>query len=61
MGNSQGILFSNNKGTSWVNISKGIDAIPQRIYSLLITKDFIFAGTAGNSIWRRSLSEIINK
>jgi Secretion system C-terminal sorting domain len=52
-----GIFYSSNLGTNWLAINQGLPTTI--VKSLLITNNYIFAATAGTSIWRRSLSEII--
>ncbi|MCX6163117.1 MAG: T9SS type A sorting domain-containing protein, partial [Ignavibacteriae bacterium] len=47
-----------NNGTSWVEKNQGFNIIPT-VRSLLITNNYIFLGTDGQSVWRRSYSEII--
>lgn len=54
-----GIYLSTNNGVNWVNKNQGFDTIPS-VRSLLISNGYIFAGTDGRSVWRRSLSEITN-
>jgi len=53
-----GVLLSTNNGNSWLNINQGFGNI-NTIYSLIIANSYIFAGTYGHSVWRRSLAEII--
>lgn len=53
-----GIYHSTNRGQTWTQINQGFDTIPP-VFSFLITNNYIFAGTEGQFIWRRSLSEII--
>ena len=53
-----GVFLSTNNGTNWLNKNQGFNVIP-KVYSLLIANNYIFAGTYGQSVWRRSLSEII--
>jgi hypothetical protein len=61
------IYLSTNYGTTWLNKSQGLDSISTWIPSMLITNNYIFAGTDissgqgdfGTSVWRRSYSEII--
>ncbi len=53
-----GVYFTSNFGTNWVQINQGFNVI-SRIYELIIANNYIFAGTSGQSIWRRPLSEII--
>jgi len=53
-----GVYISTNNGTSWISKNQGLNSI-QIVMSLLISNNYIFAGTYGSSIWRRPLSEII--
>jgi photosystem II stability/assembly factor-like uncharacterized protein len=52
-----GVQITSNKGSSWTDISQGL--IDKHIKSFTIKDDFIYAGTAGSSIWKRPLSDII--
>ncbi|MCX6157288.1 MAG: T9SS type A sorting domain-containing protein [Ignavibacteriae bacterium] len=52
------VYFSNNNGTSWVHSYEGFnDLYP--VKSLLIANNYILAGTEGQSIWRRTLTDFI--
>ena len=53
---SVGIYFSSNNGTSWASINQGFPAYPN-LHTLLITNNYIYAGTSSYSVWRRPLSE----
>ena len=53
-----GVYATTNYGDSWINTNSGFYNIPS-IYSCLITDNIILAGTYGQSVWRRPLSEII--
>ncbi len=53
-----GIYLSTNNGTNWIQKNQGFNNIPL-VDALLVTNNYIYAGTGGNSVWRRSLSEII--
>ena len=52
-----GVQITSNKGSNWTDISQGL--IDKHIKSLAIKDDFIYAGTAGSSIWERPLNQII--
>ena len=54
---SNGIFLSTNDGLNWSRLNEGIGS--QTVNSLLLTSDFIYAGTKGSSVWMRPLSEII--
>ena len=53
-----GVYYSSNNGLNWVQFNQGFSVIPT-LYSSLVTNNYIFAGTNGQSVWRRPLSEII--
>jgi photosystem II stability/assembly factor-like uncharacterized protein len=57
VGGDSGIFFSNNNGDNWIKRNQGFNTIPV-VRSLLIMNGYIFSGTS-QSVWRRSLSEII--
>ncbi|MCX6160775.1 MAG: T9SS type A sorting domain-containing protein [Ignavibacteriae bacterium] len=52
-----GIYLSTNFGANWTCKNQGFNGIPQ-INALLITNNYIFAGTTGYSVWRRTISDI---
>jgi photosystem II stability/assembly factor-like uncharacterized protein len=56
-----GIWLTTNNGANWTLKNEGfiITSYSSNVMSLLVTNNDIFAGTWGNSIWRRSLSDII--
>ena len=56
---SGGVYFSRDRGVSWIDVNQGFNVIPT-VYSLLINHNFIYAGTAGNGVWKRPLSEMPN-
>ncbi|HRE42090.1 MAG TPA: T9SS type A sorting domain-containing protein [Ignavibacteria bacterium] len=53
-----GVFLSRNKGINWVERNEGLDTLDVRC--LLISEDFVLAGTRGKGIYKRSLSEIVN-
>ena len=55
---SSGVYLSTNNGASWLNKNQGFNVIPT-VSTLLISNNYIFAGTYSYSLWRRSLSDII--
>jgi hypothetical protein len=57
-GAGDGVWLSTNNGTNWLQKNQGFSVITL-VSALLITNNYIFAGTYGNSVWRRSLTEII--
>ncbi len=56
-GENNGIFISTNLGTSWTNISTGLPS-PNFRYSLAIHNGMMYAGTSGNSVWKRPLSQV---
>ncbi|HEY5124998.1 MAG TPA: T9SS type A sorting domain-containing protein [Ignavibacteria bacterium] len=52
-----GVYLSKDNGTNWVQKNQGFNLIPS-VHALLIANNYIFAGTSGQSVWRRDLSEI---
>ncbi|MEI7485079.1 MAG: T9SS type A sorting domain-containing protein [Ignavibacteriota bacterium] len=52
------IYLSTDYGVSWLNINFGFNTLPD-VISFTFNSNYIFAGTALNSVWRRPLSEII--
>ena len=53
-----GVYLSTNNGVNWINKNQGFGFTPS-VRALLISNDYIFAGTYGYSVWRRLYSEII--
>jgi hypothetical protein len=53
-----GVFFSSNNGTTWIEKNQGFNTI-STVRALLITNGYVFAGTANQSIWRRSYDETI--
>jgi hypothetical protein len=53
-----GIYLSTNNGQNWIQKNQGF-AITPTVYALTIANGYIFAGTNGQNVWRRSYSEII--
>ncbi|MFZ4591600.1 MAG: T9SS type A sorting domain-containing protein [Ignavibacteria bacterium] len=56
--NSNGVFLSAGPGSIWRNRNQGFITIPV-VNSLLVLNNYIYAGTANQSVWRRNLSEII--
>ena len=52
-----GVYLSTNNGTTWTNKNQGFNVVPV-VNALLIANNYIFAGTDGYSVWKRSLAEI---
>jgi photosystem II stability/assembly factor-like uncharacterized protein len=57
-GTPSGAFLSTNYGGNWVQINQGFTSTPE-IDQYLIYDDYIYAGTAGYSSWRRALSTLI--
>ncbi|MBI5404273.1 MAG: T9SS type A sorting domain-containing protein [Ignavibacteriae bacterium] len=57
-GTGNGVYQSTNNGEIWFQENEGFIATPP-VFALLIANYYIFAGTYGNSVWRRPLSEVI--
>jgi hypothetical protein len=55
---NNGIFVSTNLGTSWTKISIGLPT-PNYAYSLAILGGMMYAGTSGNSVWKRPLSDVV--
>ncbi len=53
-----GIFVSTDNGVSWVEKNQGFTGNPI-IPAIFIAGNYIFAGTYGQSVWRRPLSEVI--
>jgi len=57
-GTNEGIYLSVNNGTNWLRKNQGFNFNPI-IHTIYSKDNFIFCGAGGRSVWRRSLSEII--
>ena len=55
---NNGVYLSTNNGTNWIVKNQGFNVIPY-IRALIIASNYIFAGTSGQAVWRRDLTEII--
>jgi hypothetical protein len=55
---NRGVFLSTNQGIIWIQKNQGFNQI-YPINSLFVLSNYIFAGTNGQSVWRRHLSEII--
>jgi hypothetical protein len=58
-GYAQGVYLSTNSGQNWIEKNQGWNVIPDINNALLIANNYIYAGTYGQSVWRRAYSEII--
>ena len=52
-----GVYLSSDNGISWVPKNEGLGN--SNIVSFISNNDYLFAGTRGGSVWKRSLSELI--
>jgi len=57
-GTDSGVYLSKISEFNWIQINQGFNVTPS-IISLLISNNYIFAGTVGQYVWRRNLSEIV--
>lgn len=51
-----GVYVTSNYGQNWVNCSKGLKN--PATSSVLIAQDTLYAGTFGNGVWKRALSDV---
>lgn len=56
-GENNGIFLSTNLGSSWTKISTGLPT-PNYRYTLALHDGMMYAGTSGNSVWKRPLSDV---
>jgi len=49
----QGVQYSLNNGESWIAYNDGL--INSNTYSILVRDDTLYAGTAGNGVWKRTV------
>jgi hypothetical protein len=52
-----GVFITTNYGQNWIQKNEGLGNL--YIYALTIENGYVFAGTFGGSVWRRSLTELI--
>ncbi len=52
-----GVFLSTNNGTGWTQVNTGLTNTDIR--SLAVIGEFLYAGTWGDGIWRRALSQMI--
>jgi photosystem II stability/assembly factor-like uncharacterized protein len=58
VGNSDGIFFSNNNGSSFTKQNTGLDPTPNNVaQGFTITSTDVYAGMFQNSVWKRPLSD----
>jgi photosystem II stability/assembly factor-like uncharacterized protein len=55
-GYSKGVYLTTNNGTYWYNVSEGL-SLKSLVWSLEGNNKYIFAGTWGDGIWRRSIAD----
>ena len=56
---NNGVYFSSDSGLNWVQKNEGLENLD--VYSLVLTPDYIFAGTRGKSAWKRPLYELVGE
>lgn len=54
---SQGVYYSNDRGTSWLELNDGLDYLKTLCIGLDSENDILFIGTDGGSVWRLDLGE----
>jgi len=52
-----GVFLSTNNGTSWNKVNTGLTGHPIR--TLAVSDAYIFAGTDGDGVWRRPITEFV--
>jgi hypothetical protein len=52
-----GIFRTTNDGSSWLDITPGLPGL-QPAYRVAVHNGYLFAGTGGNSVWKRPMSDI---
>lgn len=55
---NNGVFLSTNNGLNWINKNQGLYD-NTTVLSSIITNNYVYAGTLGYSVWRRSFAEII--
>lgn len=56
---NEGLFLSKDKGKRWSKVNQGLTN--SNVLSLIYKDSFIFAGTWGAGVWKRSISEILDK
>jgi hypothetical protein len=56
-GTSNGVFASTDQGETWIQRNEGMGNL--YVNTLLVAGDYLFAATSANSVWRRSLSELV--
>ncbi len=56
-GTFEGIFMTSNSGVNWINKNQGFNS-PPSLSCLTIGNGYIFAGTYGQSAWKRSIMDI---
>lgn len=59
-GHDRGIEYSPDYGITWYNKNQGLNPDTLTVWDLIISNDYIYAGTNFYSVWRRQLTDIIN-
>ncbi len=58
VGNNYGVFFSNDFGSSFSDVSLGLDPYPHNVVSGLARDGvYLYAGTEKNAVWKRSLND----
>lgn len=58
VGNSTGVYFSDNKGSSFTEANTGLNPAPNNsVQGLAISSSFVFAGLFQDAVWKRPLSD----
>jgi hypothetical protein len=55
--NGRGVFVSGDNGAIWTEVSSGLASMD--VLSLAVSSSSLYAGTRGNGVWRRPLSEMI--
>ncbi|MFM8848804.1 MAG: IPT/TIG domain-containing protein, partial [Cytophagales bacterium] len=55
---SDGVYRSTDNGANWVAVNTGLTNNTPQVYSLVVSDNSLYAGTAGRGIWSRPLSEL---
>jgi len=54
---SQGVYYSEDRGSSWLELNDGLDYLKTLCIGLDSENDILFIGTDGGSVWRLDLGE----
>jgi Secretion system C-terminal sorting domain len=56
-GTGRGVYYSSNSGNDWIYLNTALGS--QRVYSLMVSGNYLFAGTESNAVWKTDISQII--